>query len=356
MIDVLIPQEWIDKCEQFSLACAQTNINRYRSRGQTSIDKIVSDIYTGRLGEVGVYLHKISLGIPCSEPDFSIYEGKKKSYAADLTSGNDKIHVKTQSLNSATKYGTSWILQAKQGDSDKLFKFRTDNDKAVLCVIKSKNEVTILAEVSINWLFSNDLIEEPKVPFFIGTKKAIYWDKVKELIRLETNDKKCKSCEIVKILKEFGKDVSAKDKRRPACKACCKITTKAYRKKNPEKVKEGVIRWRNKNKNKEKNSKRKYRLRHTYGLSTLEYDLMLKDQKGVCLICKEIEYGGNQHESNKNLAVDHCHKTGKVRGLLCTNCNSALGKFKEDIEVMKRAIDYLTKHFSEDISRCEKVA
>lgn len=180
MIDVLIPQEWIDRCEQFSLACAQTNVSRYRTRGQMSIDKIVSDIFVGKMGECAVYLHKISLGVICTEPDFSIYKGRKKSYDADLTSGNDKIHVKTQSLNSATKYGTSWILQSKEGDMDKLFKFRTEKDKAALCVMKSENIVTILVELTMTFLFDNNLIEDPRLKWFLGIKKAIYWESVQK--------------------------------------------------------------------------------------------------------------------------------------------------------------------------------
>jgi uncharacterized protein YlaI len=59
-------------------------------------------------------------------------------------------------------------------------------------------------------------------------------------------------------------------------------------------------------------------------------------QKGCCAIC-----GKHQTILNKTLNVDHCHKTGKIRGLLCTNCNHGLGKFYDNAEVLKVAINYL---------------
>jgi hypothetical protein len=70
-----------------------------------------------------------------------------------------------------------------------------------------------------------------------------------------------------------------------------------------------------------------------YGLSQADYDAMLARQGGVCAICRK--------KSNRPLQVDHCHKTGKVRGLLCLNCNTALGRFHDDPDLMRAAIAYL---------------
>lgn len=66
------------------------------------------------------------------------------------------------------------------------------------------------------------------------------------------------------------------------------------------------------------------------------FEQMLKEQNGLCLICKK-------EPQKKELAVDHCHLTDKVRGLLCTNCNLGLGYFNEDVELLRAAIEYLTK-------------
>lgn len=182
MIDIELSPYYIRKCERFALACAETNRERYRSRGQASIDKIVSDILVGKLGECAVYIHKKSLGVKCSKPDFTIFHGRGKSYAADLRVGEKLLHVKTQSKRSADLYSISWILQCKDNDQDKLFRHRTENDIAILCVMKSDAAVTILTEVSINFLFDNGLIEDPKLKWFIGTKKAVYWENVKKAL------------------------------------------------------------------------------------------------------------------------------------------------------------------------------
>lgn len=84
-------------------------------------------------------------------------------------------------------------------------------------------------------------------------------------------------------------------------------------------------------------------LQRTYGISNEDYGEMLKAQNSKCEIC-----GGegflmkNQHHRMK-LVVDHDHKTGKVRGVLCHNCNRALGLFKDSVENLDRAKEYLIK-------------
>lgn len=77
-----------------------------------------------------------------------------------------------------------------------------------------------------------------------------------------------------------------------------------------------------------------------YGITLQEYAQRIVDQNGVCAICKQPE----THMRNgklKALAVDHDHKTGAVRGLLCSDCNTGIGKLKDDPEIMKSAIRYL---------------
>jgi hypothetical protein len=79
-------------------------------------------------------------------------------------------------------------------------------------------------------------------------------------------------------------------------------------------------------------------LQHRYKLTPEEYCDMYVKQNKQCAICKkEFELGGR-----KGLYVDHCHTSGKVRGLLCPSCNSALGKFKDDVTILNKAIEYLT--------------
>lgn len=79
-----------------------------------------------------------------------------------------------------------------------------------------------------------------------------------------------------------------------------------------------------------------------YGIS-LEYFLeLLGEQRGVCAICEE--EGFRMHEGIKEtLVVDHCHKTGRVRGLLCNNCNRGLGLFQDNYLTLRKAMGYLSE-------------
>jgi hypothetical protein len=66
---------------------------------------------------------------------------------------------------------------------------------------------------------------------------------------------------------------------------------------------------------------------------------MLESQSFACAIC-----GKHPKQNRKRLAVDHCHKTLRVRGLLCSQCNQAIGLFSENISVIQNAIQYIQKH------------
>lgn len=73
-----------------------------------------------------------------------------------------------------------------------------------------------------------------------------------------------------------------------------------------------------------------------YGINVEEYDDLLKKQNNRCYICNI-----HQKDLDRALSVDHCHKTGKVRGLLCGNCNRILGVINDDVEIAKRIVEYL---------------
>lgn len=90
-----------------------------------------------------------------------------------------------------------------------------------------------------------------------------------------------------------------------------------------------------------KRSRRAAHLLREYGLPEVEYDAMHKGQRGRCAICRRQE-GGWRGNAGR-LVVDHCHRTGKVRGLLCPYCNRALGQFFDDTEILAQAIVYLSK-------------
>jgi hypothetical protein len=92
----------------------------------------------------------------------------------------------------------------------------------------------------------------------------------------------------------------------------------------------------------------KQRSRKLEGLTQIEtYEILLQKQNNVCAICKEENTATRQGRSKK-MAIDHCHKTLKVRGLLCSQCNSALGLFDDSIEILESAIKYLKNSIDAD--------
>jgi hypothetical protein len=82
---------------------------------------------------------------------------------------------------------------------------------------------------------------------------------------------------------------------------------------------------------------RKWKYQTKYGITLEDYDEMLYAQNGCCAICGSNDPGG----SGKRFIVDHNHQTNEVRGLLCNNCNRALGYFQDSPRSISKALDYL---------------
>lgn len=86
--------------------------------------------------------------------------------------------------------------------------------------------------------------------------------------------------------------------------------------------------------------KRDFDLRKNYNITLEDFNSMLKSQENRCKICSILYIPGQ----NKEFCVDHCHKTGKVRGVLCNNCNRMLGFIKDSIEILDKAKIYLIEN------------
>jgi len=131
----------------------------------------------------------------------------------------------------------------------------------------------------------------------------------------------CKKCGIAKPNKEFTKRLTGKRVRFyfSKCTPCQNIN---------------VVKWA-----RDSVVSKKYKLKKLFNLEYDVYLNMLKTQKYRCAIC-------NVEESklNRKLHVDHCHITGKIRGLLCGNCNRALGYIKDNVKSLSKAIVYLNKN------------
>ncbi len=184
----------------------------------------------------------------------------------------------------------------------------------------------------------------------------------------------CSRCKKIKGLADYAKG-------RPECKVCASDWARKYHQKNKEernkqkrkyyrdnteKIKERKQKYRQNNKEKIKEYTLKYRQENREKINTatreyyqnnkkmvakkaIEYNLrkynltfekfsqILSKQGGVCLICKKPPNKG------RRLHVDHCHKTGVTRALLCINCNRGLGFFIDDPYILQRAIEYLVE-------------
>lgn len=144
----------------------------------------------------------------------------------------------------------------------------------------------------------------------------------------------CTKCEKEKTQEEMSKDRSRKHGISSWCKGCRKVSSRTWSSKNPDKVKE---RYRlNKEKPLDSLKLRDYSLKVRYNLSLEAYSNILKAQNYLCAICSR-----DSREMTYFLHVDHCHTTGKVRGLLCAPCNVYLGYSRDDKKVYENAISYL---------------
>ncbi len=125
---------------------------------------------------------------------------------------------------------------------------------------------------------------------------------------------------------------------RAANAECINAKVRAIYKKNPAPFKASARSYRDRNPHK----KKEYNLR-LYGLTLAEFNSMLAAQNGCCAICGH-EPGGTVKQ--RKLCVDHCHKTGKVRALLCGSCNIGMGLFGDDPERLIKAASYAMDHAS----------
>jgi hypothetical protein len=139
--------------------------------------------------------------------------------------------------------------------------------------------------------------------------------------------KMCTVCKVAKPFEDFydgykakkQRDVTNKKYPHSRCKECDHARVRIYHKDNKAKVtKRQLISHR----------------RRIYGLNEEEYNNMILSQNNLCAICNK--------PSNKTLHIDHDHVTGRVRGLLCSNCNLGIGLLEEDLVVLNRAIEYLS--------------
>ena len=133
-------------------------------------------------------------------------------------------------------------------------------------------------------------------------------------------NKVCRNCFKEKSLSEFTLRKSGYYERR--CRSCLNAIARDRRKKFPQTLLESRVKS----------------VKNRYKLTEEEYLKLSAKAAGHCQIC-----GVSEETLTKSLHIDHCHTTGRVRGLLCHGCNVGLGHFKDSIELMEKATDYLKR-------------
>ena len=153
----------------------------------------------------------------------------------------------------------------------------------------------------------------------------------------DNGTKICSKCLKEKSVFEFGRYSNGSPT--PNCKECLNEKARNCRNKNPETYRKATRRCYRSGGIEAKKKHNLYQKCYTKGITTKQYLEMFRSHNGKCDIC-----GVPNLELKRNLAIDHDHITGKIRGLLCINCNMALGGFRDDPELLENAIAYLKKH------------
>lgn len=133
--------------------------------------------------------------------------------------------------------------------------------------------------------------------------------------------KLCCDCNTEKPLTDYYKVKTTYFRR---CKSCHSLRSISWAKDNPEKV---------------RNHRQKQKLKDKYGISVEQYNKMYANQNGACYLCNKVP------DRQRALNVDHCHKTGTVRKLLCDKCNLALGLIEDNTELLDKMKAYLNASF-----------
>lgn len=149
--------------------------------------------------------------------------------------------------------------------------------------------------------------------------------------------KKCLKCKVEKPVDNFYKHKSFKDGLYNFCKPCWS----KYQHSPERKKRKNIRNMETMLSDKRHLYLKDYTLKKKYGISLADYNKKLIEQNGKCAIC-EIDHT----KCLVGLSVDHDHSTGKVRELLCRECNSGLGKFKDRTETLLKAVEYLKSHES----------
>jgi Recombination endonuclease VII len=163
--------------------------------------------------------------------------------------------------------------------------------------------------------------------------------------------KKCSNCKLIKTVDNFGKDKNNRSGLKSWCNQCNCELAKLQRFRDRDRLLKVAKEYNKKYKETRKAKhvekialdstyNKRGMLKTRYGLSYEEYLILLEESDNSCQICGITNSEYNELY-NKDLSIDHCHETKYIRGILCDKCNTGLGQFKENKELLVKAIEYL---------------
>lgn len=153
-------------------------------------------------------------------------------------------------------------------------------------------------------------------------------------VDISNGTKLCPDCEQTKPLNEFYPNKRTTHGYNVYCIECSYKRHDKWRRANKDQAAENGRRWRKNNPERFKD----HMMKRHHGLPLGSYQKMLAEQNGCCAIC-----GTDTPNGQGRFHLDHCHDTGKIRGLLCHSCNLAIGYFRDNIATIQSAIKYLTQ-------------
>ena len=142
--------------------------------------------------------------------------------------------------------------------------------------------------------------------------------------------KRCSCCKVEKPLSAFCKNKARSGGLNCDCRICAARYRKNWYERNIERERGKSKKWHKHHKpgSIAKHNKTNYHLMETFGITLGQYDKLFENQNGVCAICGKPEKAKSKYGFVRRLAVDHNHKTGKIRSLLCGTCNQDLGVYE----------------------------
>jgi hypothetical protein len=139
--------------------------------------------------------------------------------------------------------------------------------------------------------------------------------------------KVCNTCKVEKPFSEFYTDLRCKDKHVNKCKSCVRVYQKT---------------WVSLNKDKKAKANSTWYYRTTHNITPEEFSERATAQNNKCVLCSvDLTFTS---VTDTRAVMDHCHSTGVKRGILCYSCNLGLGKFRDNIQTLQNAVDYLKEH------------